>query len=85
MSQKLLDEKELQEAINYQIISPSFAERVRELIKAHEQNAAQQSVQADENTAEAFIANFIEFINDAYLHEEDRQKILGFLRERSRR
>ncbi len=47
MAQKLLDEKELQEAINYQIISPSFAERVRELIKAYEQNAAQQSVQAD--------------------------------------
>lgn len=45
MAQKLLDEKELQEAINYQIISPSFAERVRELIKAYEQNAAQQSVQ----------------------------------------
>ena len=47
--------------------------------------AAQQSVQADENTAEAFIANFIEFINDVYLHEEDRQKVLGFLRQRSRR
>ncbi len=49
------------------------------------EEAAQQSVQADENTAEAFIANFIEFINDVYLHEEDRQKVLGFLRQRSRR
>ena len=45
MAQNLLDEKELQDAINYQIISPSFAKRVRELIKAYEQNAAQPSVQ----------------------------------------
>jgi len=47
--------------------------------------AARQGVQSDENTTEAFIAEFIEFVNDAYLHEDDRQKILGFLRERSRR
>lgn len=47
MAQKLLDEKELQDAIRYEIISPSFAERVRELIKAYEQNAAQQAVAAD--------------------------------------
>ena len=46
---------------------------------------ARQGVQSDENTTEAFIAEFIEFVNDAYLHEDDRQKILGFLRERSRR
>lgn len=35
MSEKLLDEKELQEAIRYEIISPAFAERVRQLIKAY--------------------------------------------------
>jgi hypothetical protein len=35
MSEKLLDEKELQEAIHYEIISPSFAERVRQLINAY--------------------------------------------------
>jgi hypothetical protein len=45
MSDILLNEKELQEAIRYEIISPSFAERVRELIKAYEQVASQQSVQ----------------------------------------
>ena len=58
-----------------------FTQRVTCLIE----HANQQSVQAYENTTEAFVAEFIEFINDAYLHEEDRQKILGFLRERSRR